>query len=61
MPLTPVEPQPGPGHYNLVNYEGPQRHYMSSAVFVSTTSRWSGDQLSAVDAPGPGDTKLFIF
>ncbi|XP_075709324.1 O(6)-methylguanine-induced apoptosis 2 [Rhinoderma darwinii] len=51
MPKTPIVP--GPGHYDLVDYEGPPKHYISSAAFVSNTSRWAGD-VSAVDIPGPG-------
>ncbi|KAG8588198.1 hypothetical protein GDO81_005903 [Engystomops pustulosus] len=51
VPKTPVVP--GPGHYDLVNYEGPPKHYISSAVFVSNTSRWSGD-ISTTEVPGPG-------
>ncbi|KAK7489463.1 hypothetical protein BaRGS_00019262, partial [Batillaria attramentaria] len=35
LPQTP--PLPGPGSYEVVNYEGPAKHYMSSAAFVSTT------------------------
>ncbi|XP_043939114.1 O(6)-methylguanine-induced apoptosis 2 [Protopterus annectens] len=40
-PRTP--PLPGPGQYDIVDYEGPPKHYMSSAVFVSNTSRWNAD------------------
>uniref|UniRef100_A0A3B3RIV5 Sperm-tail PG-rich repeat containing 1 n=1 Tax=Paramormyrops kingsleyae TaxID=1676925 RepID=A0A3B3RIV5_9TELE len=51
MPKTP--PLPGPGQYNIVDCKGPHRQYMSSAVFMSGTSRWiretGGDGL-----PGPG-------
>ncbi|XP_044144039.1 O(6)-methylguanine-induced apoptosis 2 [Bufo gargarizans] len=51
MPKTPIAP--GPGHYNLVDYEGPLKHYFSTAAFVSNTSRWTGD-VSGADGPGPG-------
>ncbi|KAM3933492.1 O(6)-methylguanine-induced apoptosis 2 [Leptodactylus fuscus] len=51
VPKTPVIP--GPGHYDLVDFEGPPKHYISSAVFVSNTSRWAGDA-TAADVPGPG-------
>ena len=54
MPLPPLEPMPGPGHYNVVDYEGPPKHYMSSSAFVSTTSRWTGGVLGEEDSPGPG-------
>lgn len=54
MPLPPLEPMPGPGHYNVVDYEGPPKHYMSSSAFVSTTSRWTGEALGEEDSPGPG-------
>jgi len=53
MPLPPLEPMPGPGHYNVVDYEGPPKHYMSSSAFVSTTSRWSGGAPGEEDVPGP--------
>lgn len=53
MPLpAPVE-NPGPGTYELVDYEGPPKHYMSSSVFVSNTSRWSFGQLPSKENPGP--------
>lgn len=54
MPLPPLEPMPGPGHYNVVDYEGPPKHYMSGSAFVSTTSRWSGGAPGEEEAPGPG-------
>uniref|UniRef100_A0A8C8SZD3 Sperm tail PG-rich repeat containing 1 n=1 Tax=Pelusios castaneus TaxID=367368 RepID=A0A8C8SZD3_9SAUR len=46
-------PLPGPGHYEIVDYEGPPKHYISSAVFVSNTGRWTGDR-SQQGIPGPG-------
>uniref|UniRef100_A0A8D0HF94 Sperm tail PG-rich repeat containing 1 n=1 Tax=Sphenodon punctatus TaxID=8508 RepID=A0A8D0HF94_SPHPU len=46
-------PLPGPGQYEIVNYEGPTKHYISSAVFVSNTGRWTGDG-SRQEIPGPG-------
>ncbi|XP_063810369.1 O(6)-methylguanine-induced apoptosis 2 isoform X2 [Pseudophryne corroboree] len=51
VPKTPDVP--GPGQYELVDYEGPPKHYFSSAAFVSNTSRWAGD-VSGADVPGPG-------
>ncbi len=48
-----MEPTPGPGHYNLVNYEGEGKRYMSSSMFVSTTSRWNPAVEAEVEVPGP--------
>ncbi|XP_056413027.1 O(6)-methylguanine-induced apoptosis 2 isoform X2 [Hyla sarda] len=53
VPVPKTPPVPGPGHYDLVDFEGPPKHYISSAVFVSNTSRWAGDVFAA-DVPGPG-------
>jgi len=53
MPLPSTPPSPGPGTYEVVDYEGPERHYMSSSVFVSSTSRWSGGPKQADVVPGP--------
>ncbi|XP_036603680.1 O(6)-methylguanine-induced apoptosis 2 [Trichosurus vulpecula] len=41
LPPLPKPLVPGPGQYDIVNYEGPSKHYISSATFVSNTSRWS--------------------
>ncbi|CAB3979660.1 Hypothetical predicted protein [Paramuricea clavata] len=51
--LPEVEPAPGPGHYNLVNYEGEGKRYMSSSMFVSTTSRWNPTWEAETEVPGP--------
>lgn len=53
MPLPETPPSPGPGSYEVVDYEGPSKHYMSGAAFVSTTSRWTSNQLRQQDMPGP--------
>ena len=53
MPLPQTPPPPGPGSYELVNYEGPEKHYMSSAMFVSTSGRWNGQKNLMADIPGP--------
>ncbi|XP_065061824.1 O(6)-methylguanine-induced apoptosis 2-like [Rhopilema esculentum] len=54
MPLPPSPPLPGPGHYNLVNYEGEPRRYVTSSVFVSTTNRLMGQELQDNESePGP--------
>ncbi|XP_797702.1 O(6)-methylguanine-induced apoptosis 2 [Strongylocentrotus purpuratus] len=52
MPLPPPLPDPGPGSYELVNYKGPAKHYMSGSVFVSSSSRWNGETQNT-DFPGP--------
>ncbi|KAL0961959.1 hypothetical protein UPYG_G00333900 [Umbra pygmaea] len=46
-------PMPGPGQYDVVDYGGPSKHFMSSAVFVSGTSRWTQD-VHGQGMPGPG-------
>ncbi|KAM6174103.1 O(6)-methylguanine-induced apoptosis 2 [Erethizon dorsatum] len=38
--LPPKPPLPGPGQYEIVDYAGPTKHFISSASFVSNTSRW---------------------
>ncbi|XP_060072343.1 O(6)-methylguanine-induced apoptosis 2-like [Ylistrum balloti] len=52
MPLPSTPPLPGPGSYEVVDYEGPPKHYMSSAAFVSTCSRWTG-AAQHMEQPGP--------
>lgn len=54
-PGTP--PSPGPGQYEIVDYRGPPKHYISSAVFVSNTSRWDQDKFHQ-QIPGPGAYNL---
>lgn len=58
MPLPDTPPQPGPGSYETVNYEGQPKHYMSSSAFVSTTSRWTGTAKEG-EQPGPGITFVY--
>ncbi|PIK42038.1 putative O(6)-methylguanine-induced apoptosis 2 [Apostichopus japonicus] len=58
MPLPPPLPEPGPGSYELVDYRGPPKHYMSSSAFVSTSSRWQGDVKFETD-PGPATYRPF--
>lgn len=53
MQIPKMPPPPGPGQYEIVDYFGPPKHYMSSAVFVSNTSRWTGDT-HGKGLPGPG-------
>ncbi|XP_023578238.1 O(6)-methylguanine-induced apoptosis 2 isoform X1 [Octodon degus] len=51
LPLPPKPPPPGPGQYEIVDYAGPTKHFISSASFVSNTSRW----IMAPSQPGlPG-------
>ena len=58
MPLPQTPPLPGPGSYEMVDYEGPTKHYMSGAAFVSTTSRWTGPVIAgAGEMPGPGESQ----
>jgi len=52
VPVAPVAP--GPGAYDLRDYEGPSKHYMSSSVFVSSSSRWH-DLVADKTIPGPGN------
>ncbi|KAI4902967.1 hypothetical protein NFI96_012725 [Prochilodus magdalenae] len=46
-------PLPGPGQYDIVNYDGPPKHLMASAAFVSGTSRWT-QATRGEGVPGPG-------
>ena len=59
--LPPSPPPPGPGHYELVDYQGIPHKFVSSSMFVSSTSRWTGEQVDG-DAyePGPGVLLYFI-
>ncbi|XP_058993522.1 O(6)-methylguanine-induced apoptosis 2 isoform X2 [Mustela lutreola] len=52
LPLPPKPPLPGPGQYEIVDYAGPPRHFISSAAFVSNTSRWT-EAPSQSGLPGP--------
>ncbi|CAF2053684.1 unnamed protein product [Rotaria magnacalcarata] len=54
IPPSPEPPYPGPGAYELRDYKGVEKKYMSSAAFVSTTSRWAIDTAIAAERPGPG-------
>uniref|UniRef100_A0A8C6GC91 Sperm tail PG rich repeat containing 1 n=1 Tax=Mus spicilegus TaxID=10103 RepID=A0A8C6GC91_MUSSI len=56
LPLPPKPPLPGPGQYEIVNYEGPPKHFISSASFVSNTSRWPMKS-SKPNLPGPATYK----
>ncbi|KAM4871410.1 O(6)-methylguanine-induced apoptosis 2 isoform 2-T3 [Thomomys bottae] len=56
LPLPPKPPLPGPGQYDIVDYEGPAKHYISSASFVSSTRRWT-ELRSQSGMPGPATYK----
>nr|XP_048299167.1 O(6)-methylguanine-induced apoptosis 2 isoform X2 [Myodes glareolus] len=56
LPLPPKPPLPGPGQYEIVDYEGPPKHFISSASFVSNTSRWPVLS-SRPSLPGPATYK----
>jgi len=45
--------QPGPGAYEVVDYDGPEKRFMSSGVFVSNTSRWNNSGGKTKNQPGP--------
>uniref|UniRef100_A0A4W3J2N9 O(6)-methylguanine-induced apoptosis 2 n=1 Tax=Callorhinchus milii TaxID=7868 RepID=A0A4W3J2N9_CALMI len=53
-PVFRYTPPLGPGYYNIVDYVGPPKRYISSAVFVSNTARSVGPPCN--DFPGPGKT-----
>ncbi|XP_043434532.1 O(6)-methylguanine-induced apoptosis 2 isoform X6 [Prionailurus viverrinus] len=55
-PLPPKPPLPGPGQYEIVDYEGPPRHFTSSASFASNTRRWTAAP-SQPGLPGPATYK----
>ena len=52
MTMPPEPDAPGPGQYNLVNYEGELPQFAASSMFVSTTNRWNFKRNNS--APGPG-------
>ncbi|XP_005544492.2 O(6)-methylguanine-induced apoptosis 2 isoform X1 [Macaca fascicularis] len=55
-PLPPKPPLPGPGQYEIVDYLGPRKHFISSASFVSNTSRWTAAPAQP-GLPGPATYK----
>ncbi|XP_015280338.1 PREDICTED: O(6)-methylguanine-induced apoptosis 2 [Gekko japonicus] len=56
-PRSNPPPSPGPGQYEIVDFEGPSKHYISSAVFVSNTDRCFRDKFHQ-EIPGPGTYDL---
>nr|XP_051712649.1 O(6)-methylguanine-induced apoptosis 2 isoform X4 [Oryctolagus cuniculus] len=59
QPLPPKPPLPGPGQYEIVDYAGPPKYFISSASFVSNTSRWTMAPAQA-GLPGPGQRLILI-
>jgi hypothetical protein len=53
IPIPPEAPLPGPGAYDLRDFSENEKKYMSSAAFVSNTSRWVIDTAFAEKQPGP--------
>ena len=57
--LVPKGPAyPGPGQYDLVDYEGPSRHAGSTAAFLSETRRSLQGVGTGQAGPGPGTERL---
>jgi len=52
MTMPPEPDAPGPGQYDLVNYDGDIPQFAASSMFVSTTNRWNSKRNKS--APGPG-------
>jgi hypothetical protein len=58
IPLPPSKSLPGPGEYELVDYNGPRREARGSSMFSSNTDRWHRDRRYAYISkglPGPAD------
>lgn len=53
IPPPPEAPFPGPGAYEIREFKDVEKKYMSSAAFVSNTSRWAIDTTAAAEQPGP--------
>ena len=53
VPPAPEAPFPGPGAYELRDFKEAEKKYMSTAAFVSNTSRWTIDTTAAAQQPGP--------
>lgn len=52
--MGPELPMPGPGTYDVRDFKEPEKKYMSSAVFVSSTGRNIGTT-GLKDIPGPAN------
>lgn len=46
------QPSPGPGYYDIVNYQEHKKSCVSSSMFVSSTERWKSERSET--SPGPG-------
>uniref|UniRef100_A0A6I8N2H0 Sperm tail PG-rich repeat containing 1 n=1 Tax=Ornithorhynchus anatinus TaxID=9258 RepID=A0A6I8N2H0_ORNAN len=57
LALPPQPPLPGPGQYEIVDFSGPPKQDISSAVFVSGTRRWAGPPGRGT-IPGPGERTI---
>jgi len=57
MPLPKTKPEPGPGHYDIVNYTGPQKLGVASANFLSTLPRGTAMEPYKNISPGPAAYK----
>ena len=57
MPLPKAKPQPGPGHYDIVNYTGPKKTQVASANFLSTLPRGTALEPYKHISPGPAAYK----
>jgi hypothetical protein len=53
-PQPPQAPFPGPGAYELRDFKDAEKKFMSSAAFISSTSRWAIDTRTTTAQPGPG-------
>lgn len=53
IPLPPEAPLPGPGAYEIRDFKEAEKKYMSSAAFVSNTSRWAFNAAPGTEQPGP--------
>ncbi|CAF0993214.1 unnamed protein product [Rotaria magnacalcarata] len=51
--LPPEAPLPGPGAYEVRDFKEAEKKYMSSAAFVSNTSRWNINVGTMTEQPGP--------
>jgi hypothetical protein len=58
IPPAAEAPLPGPGAYELRDFREIEKKYMSSAAFVSNTSRWNLDGTVAAQQPGPASYTL---
>ncbi|XP_006883716.1 PREDICTED: O(6)-methylguanine-induced apoptosis 2 [Elephantulus edwardii] len=56
LPVPSKPSFPGPGQYDIVDYEGPPKHFISSASFMSNTGRWTMAP-SEPELPGPATYK----